>query len=151
MCTDVYTIEFQKSGLLHDHVLLFLDSSSKFPNPKDIDRIICAGIPDQFDHPKLLRDSWFMAHIMQIICFHHAWKKVVVQSSKSCASLTTIDAKGYPIYRRRKIGCYIEKGNIALNNHYVVPYNPFLLMKYQAHMNVEWCNQSKAIKYLSNT
>ena len=55
MCTDVYTIEFQKSGLLHGHVLLFLDSSSKFPNPKDIDRIICAEIPDQFEHLELYK------------------------------------------------------------------------------------------------
>ena len=63
MCADVYTIEFQKRGLLHAHILLFLDSSSKFPDPKDIDRIICAGIPGQFDHPKLYKViKRFMIH-----------------------------------------------------------------------------------------
>ncbi|KAL1321121.1 hypothetical protein AAHE18_14G105700 [Arachis hypogaea] len=64
---------------------------------------------------------------------------------KSFADLTTIDAEGYPIYRRRKTGCYAEKGNVALDNRYVVPYNPSLLMKYQAHMNVEYISPCEAV------
>ena len=30
----------------------------------------------------------------------------------------------------------------------MVPYNPFLLLKYNAHINVELCSTVKSVKYL---
>nr|GEY14846.1 hypothetical protein [Tanacetum cinerariifolium] len=36
---------------------------------------------------------------------------------------TSLDEDGYPIYRRRDNGYIVEKGGIALDNRYVVPYN----------------------------
>ena len=35
-----------------------------------------------------------------------------------------------------------------IDNRYIVPYNPNLLKKYKAHINVEICCSIKAIKYL---
>ncbi|XP_058725711.1 uncharacterized protein LOC131597006 [Vicia villosa] len=49
----MYTIEFQKRGLPHAHILIFLHPQSKYPTPSDIDNIICTEIPDPTVHPRL--------------------------------------------------------------------------------------------------
>jgi hypothetical protein len=38
--------------------------------------------------------------------------------------------------------------DIELDNRYVVPYNPYLCKKFNAHINVEVCSHMTAIKYL---
>ena len=47
----VYTIEFQKRGLPHTHILLFLDPKDKCPSPTNIDGIIMAEIPNPNEDP----------------------------------------------------------------------------------------------------
>jgi len=42
----VYTVEFQKRGLPHMHLLIFLQQEDKIRNPKDVDDIVSAQIPD---------------------------------------------------------------------------------------------------------
>ncbi|KAI9085597.1 hypothetical protein K1719_032440 [Acacia pycnantha] len=44
---EVYTIEFQKRGLPHAHILLFLDPHDKISSPDVIDKVITAEIPDK--------------------------------------------------------------------------------------------------------
>jgi hypothetical protein len=61
---------------------------------------------------------------------------------------TIVDRDGYPLYKRSEHSYIVEKNGINLDNRYVVPYNRRLLLKYQAHINMEWCNQSSSIKYL---
>uniref|UniRef100_A0A0D3E4S6 ATP-dependent DNA helicase n=1 Tax=Brassica oleracea var. oleracea TaxID=109376 RepID=A0A0D3E4S6_BRAOL len=62
---------------------------------------------------------------------------------------TSINEAGYITYRRRyEETKFVMKGDAKLDNSYVVPHNLLLLKKYRAHINVEWCNRSSAIKYL---
>ena len=42
----------------------------------------------------------------------------------------------------------VEVGGCLLDNRWVVPYNHFLLLKYNAHTNVEICTTVSAVKYL---
>ena len=67
---------------------------------------------------------------------------------KQFNNTTVLSDEGYPVYRKRDKGATVDKNNVSIDNRFVVPYNPTLLLKYQAHINVEWCNQSRAIKYL---
>ena len=53
---------------------------------------------------------------------------------------TIVDQDGFPVHRRRKNGCTVQKHGIELDNRFVVPYSPHLLLKYRTHLNVERCN-----------
>jgi len=67
---------------------------------------------------------------------------------KMFESHTILDSNSYPMYRRRNNSRTISKNGVIIDNRYIVPYNAKLLRKYQAHINIEWCNQSTSIKYL---
>ncbi|XP_019170957.1 PREDICTED: uncharacterized protein LOC109166458 [Ipomoea nil] len=66
---------------------------------------------------------------------------------KKFVECSTLNEDGYPKYRRRDDGRTVLKNGTQLDNQYVVPHNRYLLLKYNAHINVEWCNQSRSIKY----
>ena len=66
---------------------------------------------------------------------------------------------GYPLYRRRapenggvKAKIKVKVGNsyreVEIDNRWVVPYCPLLSGIFQAHINVEYCNSVKSIKYI---
>lgn len=50
---------------------------------------------------------------------------------------TSVDEEGCPMYKRRNDGRIVVKNEIELDNRYVVPHNRYLLLKYNAHLNVE--------------
>ncbi|GBM13517.1 hypothetical protein AVEN_82788-1 [Araneus ventricosus] len=60
---------------------------------------------------------------------------------------TAMDASGYPLYRRHPRDIAFVRGR-EMDNRFVVPYNPYLLLKYNAHINVEVCTSLRAVKYI---
>ncbi|XP_058775057.1 uncharacterized protein LOC131649304 [Vicia villosa] len=149
----MYTIEFQKRGLPHAHILVFLHPQSKYPTPSDIDKIICAEIPDPALHPRLY--NLVSAHMMHGPCGRSRLRSPCMKNGKcskyfpkNYQEATVVDADGYPLYRRRSNSHVILKNGISMDNRHVVPYNTRLILKYQAHINMEWCNQITSIKYL---
>ena len=61
---------------------------------------------------------------------------------------TALNDDGYPLYRRRDTGLFVEKNGHIFTNQHIVPYNPFLLKKYNCHINVEIATSITAVKYL---
>jgi hypothetical protein len=49
----VHTIEFQKRGLPHAHILLILHPDDAPQSIEDFDALVCAEIPDPVTHPRL--------------------------------------------------------------------------------------------------
>lgn len=64
------------------------------------------------------------------------------------SSHTMFDDCGFPIYKRRDTNITVMKGSILLDNQNCVPYNRDLLVMFQCHINIEWCNHSRSLKYL---
>ncbi|GBL71957.1 hypothetical protein AVEN_115002-1 [Araneus ventricosus] len=64
-----------------------------------------------------------------------------------CMDDTEENVNGYPIYRRRATEP-VQVGKYSIDNRWVVPYNLWLLKKFNAHINVEVCASVKSVKYL---
>ena len=52
---QVHTIKFQKRGLPHMHLLIWLKREYKFTTPAEVDAIISAEFPDPQTYPRLFR------------------------------------------------------------------------------------------------
>lgn len=78
--TDLYTKEFQKKGLPHCHMLLWVNSSSKIWNAEDVNTYITAEFPDPVTEPALyknnyyMHDSWSMWSTKQKCSMYEGWK-----------------------------------------------------------------------------
>ncbi|XP_022023539.2 uncharacterized protein LOC110923789 [Helianthus annuus] len=153
MAIFVYTIEFQKRGLPHAHICLFLNDESKLPSVDHVDNFISAEIPAKNLDPDLYNlVSDYMIHgpcgVAKPNCPCMVEGTCSKKFPKKFSEQTTLDSNGYPVYRRADSGFFVEKSGIQLDNRSVVPYSKTLLRRYQAHINVEWCNQAASIKYL---
>lgn len=153
----IYSIEWQKRGLPHTHMLVWLENKIR---PNEIDEIIRAEIPDRTIDP-LLYDIVVenMVHGPCGILNPHSPcmknQKCSKNFPKNLLAETQFKENSYPLYRRRAVGNGGFKttkvvNNIQCNidNRWIVPYSPFLCKTFNAHINVEVCNTVDAIKYI---
>ncbi|GJR16422.1 DNA helicase [Tanacetum coccineum] len=150
----LYTIEFQKRGLPHCHSLLWIDAASRVQQDVDVDKYVCAELPDP------TTDTNAFAIISELMihgpCGYANPSATCMKDGSSCnrnfpkpyCDKTYIDKDGFVHYRRRDTEIQIQRQNIWLDNRYVVPYNRTLCMRYYAHINVEYCGWTMLIKYL---
>lgn len=157
----MYSIEWQKRGLPHAHILIWL---KKKLVSSQIDSVICAEIPD-FDTDEILFNvvTTNMVHgpcgslNQKSPCMDKG--KCTKKYPKSFLKETQTGSDGYPLYRRRnpsdggKVFKLLRKSagvtnEIIVDNRWIVPYNPLLSRLFKAHINVEYCNSIKSIQYI---
>merc|ERR1712197_30407 len=81
--------------------------------------------------------------------------KCIKNFPKKLQPNTEIGDDSFPEYCRRSeydgghvAVKYINGTEHVLDNGWVVPYNPYLLNRFECHINVEYCHSVKSIQYL---
>ena len=130
------------------------------PSPESIDRAICAELPDIRTHPRLhqaVLDK--MVHgpcgVQNPTCPFMQNGVCKCDFPKQFNDITRMENNAFPEYRRRAPGYggrVASKRNqgrvIEVDNSWVVPYNPYLLLCFGSHINIEYCHTVASIKYL---
>ncbi|XP_012849577.1 PREDICTED: uncharacterized protein LOC105969365 [Erythranthe guttata] len=148
----VYAVESQKRGLPHCHWVIILADHHKIKSPAVYDQLISAEIP--IGSNLFLREC-VIKHMMHGPCGDANPKNVCMRDGhcknhfpKEFSDQTTAGKNGYAAYRRRDDGQRVLVRNVLLDNRFVVPYCPFLLSKFDCHINVDICADAKLVKYL---
>ncbi|KAL1364794.1 hypothetical protein AAHE18_03G242700 [Arachis hypogaea] len=139
----MYTIEFQKRGLPHAYILVWLQNVGKLQTTEIMDEVISAELPDPIRFLKLY--SVVTKYMIHGPCGKLRPSSPCMRNGdcskfypKKFVDATGFDKDGYLIYRRRNMGITYKINGVDVDNRFVVPYNPMLLMKYQAHINLEF-------------
>ncbi|POS85305.1 hypothetical protein EPUL_003002, partial [Erysiphe pulchra] len=146
------TIEYQKRGLPHPHLLLFLSTADSFLDPARIDDFISAELPSEELDPSGRLRELVEANMVHgpcgdlnpncpcMVTDKHGKRVCSKGYPKKLTDVTEISETGYPRYRRRS-GLTVTKTvngrEIQLGNEWIVPHSPYLLLKYGCHINVE--------------
>lgn len=162
---DVYVIEYQKRGLPHAHILVFMSGADRPLTPEIIDEVVSAELPTEEEDP-----TGELTELVKSCMVHGPCgpeypnqpcmkqfkpgepKRCVKNFPKPFQETTIVPEDGYPLYRRRQSSPTFQKlidgKMVTLDCRWIVPYNPFLLKKYKAHINFEICATVRALKYI---
>ena len=148
---QIHVIEFQKRGLPHAHILLIMGSADRPKESELIDKLISAEFPNPNKFPKL--HEYVKKHMVHGPCGPANLSCVCMVDNvctkgfpKDFVEKTDPNVNGYPLYRRRHTGEMFTVGKHQVDNSWIVPYCPYLLLKFNCHINVEVCASVKSVK-----
>jgi hypothetical protein len=150
----VYTIEFQKRGLPHVHILIFLAPESRIHEPAMLDKVISAQIPDPETHPRL--HALVTKMMVHNPCGEANPTSPCMKNGKCSKGYpkkfveeTSLAHDGYAIYARPNNGrTFTTADRKVIDNTWIVPYSPLLILLLECHANLECCISVKAFKYI---
>ena len=151
-----WSIEFQKRGLPHLHLLICLRSTDKAKTTADIDSRVCAELPvDPDDSQRELYETIERCMIHGPCGSRNP--KAPCMGPEGCSKnypkpsfveATEFNDGYYPTYRRRETSDQHQKSGTPIDNRDVVPYNPYFTRRFNAHINVEIVSSLKSVKYI---
>lgn len=161
-----YSVEYQKRGMPHIHMLLTLDEEKLNLTPEFVDNIISAENvpkPADSDHSEAAAQANTLRGYVGEFQLHTCSDTYCLRDDGKCEkrfpreySNETVISDTFPQYRRRHTDFgganFVPETSRGHSNIYtnesVVPYNEFLLLKYKSHHNLEWVgSQQKALEY----
>jgi hypothetical protein len=139
----VHSVEFQKRGLPHVHILVKFESNCLTSDA--IDKIVSAEMPDNHEDAELVRRFMVHKHPLPTEPASKYCQREDEHGNRTCRfcypqplqQTTTIDAEGHVHYRRQKEG-----------DEMVVPHCLSLLRTFKCHINVEVAATSHLFQYL---
>jgi hypothetical protein len=161
----VGSIEFQKRGLPHIHLLFTLVHKNKLVFSEQIDKVIRAEIPDPELEPRLyevitrnnihqcvkMKRNGTISRYMPCCTAetYNPERKCNKNFPKDFRETTELLTGGYALYRRRTDGRKVTMpdGQIV-DNRRVVSYSPQLSLTFDCHINVEHVADVDVVKYL---
>ncbi len=165
----IYTIEYQKRGLLYMHLLLFLKRGATFLTPELINKVVCAKLPDLLQDPIGEPINIIIWNITYSLCRLDNYPKAPCIGYKTLISLLACQKRflkafaaiivvykdRYPEYYYQNNSCifivcklgFLDQ-EVVRNNYQVIPYNLYILQKFCSHINIKVCIIVKAIKYI---
>jgi hypothetical protein len=151
---NIWTREYQKRGLPHIHLLLIFPQAQKVTNVDDIDRLVSAELPAIENAEVYETVTKCLLHGPCEPMYPNARYMVdgmcKKRYSREYSEATTQGEDGYAVYQRRNDGRTFQKnpGGFVFDNRWVVPHNPYLTRKFNAHINVEVSAGIRSVKYL---
>ncbi|XP_054711418.1 uncharacterized protein LOC129221007 [Uloborus diversus] len=153
----MYTIEWQKRGLPHAHILVWLREKI---HAQRVDEFISAEFPNPQEDPGLF--NCIRTQMVHGPCGVINLNSPCIKNGKcskryprTLVKETQTGVDGYPLYRRRSpedggftIQLTVKGKDVLIDNRWIVPYCPLLSKIFNGHINVEFCNSIKSIKYV---
>jgi len=144
-----WRIEWQLRGLPHAHVLIIL--RQRILSADDVDRCVSAEIPDPVLSPDL-------HHLVTHLMIHGPCSNTSAPCMdcngmcekhfpKQLQPLTVMHPNAYPLYKRRALHNGEVRGRI-ITDEWVVPHNPYLLLRHRSHICVEVASHLILYKYV---
>ena len=164
----IYTVEFQKRGLPHAHIVVILRATDRPLTGADINALSSAELPPEPASDDTSKEAEAQRRLRALVLEHmlhndcsgpHGRRCPCWDEAKqSCSGnfpfefveTTSMGNERQKVkYRRRRGSAWTanHKGRFV-TNQWIVPYCACLLLKYGCHLNVEVVTTAYSIKYL---